>query len=159
LINDLVRLIGPAEAVQVMQSRLFTGRPTVDNAQLGIRFRDGALANIFASFCVRDGDFYRNSMVFNFENGTIYRNTGPQRGTGGQSELALVQADSENRRKLVDQAQVSGGSGEYQWEAFVRAVRSETLAGAVTPEQVADGLRVIRAMGEALRGAGTAPVL
>ena len=160
LINDLVRLFGDATQVQILQSRIFTGRPTVDNAQLGILFRDGTIANIFASFCVKDGDFYRNSMVLNFENGTIYRNCGPARHTGAgvHTELALIMADAENKRQLIAEAQVASGSGEYQWQAFHRAVRGEQFADEVTPEQVAAGLRVIQAMSRAIKAGGVAKV-
>jgi predicted dehydrogenase len=55
LINDLIAIFGEPEEVQVFASRIATGRPTPDTAQLGIRFANGGLANIFSSFCVRDG--------------------------------------------------------------------------------------------------------
>jgi predicted dehydrogenase len=149
LINDLVRLFGPVADARVMQTRLFTGRPTPDNAQLSLRFENGALANIFASFCVGDGDCYRNGLTLNFENGTIYRNLGPACGDAGKSELALVKL-RDGARQVVARAEVTGGSGAYQWEAFARAVRRESFAGAesfTTPEQIVTGLRVIQMMG------------
>ncbi|MDR2673578.1 MAG: Gfo/Idh/MocA family oxidoreductase [Opitutaceae bacterium] len=149
LVNDLVRLFGPVADAHVMQTRLFTGRPTPDNAQLSLRFENGALAGIFASFCVNDGDHYRNGLTLNFENGTLYRNLGPARGDAGKSELALVQL-RDGARRVVARAEVAGGSGAYQWETFARAVRREPFAGAessaTTPEQVAAGLRVIQMM-------------
>lgn len=144
LINDLIRLFGPVRDVQVLQSRIFTGRPTADNAQLNLLFENGALGNIFASFCVNDGDHYRNALTLNFENGTIYRNAGPER-VGNQSELALVM-NRANRREVVERAIVAGTSGSYQWEAFARAVRGEKTANETTPEQIVAGLRVIQAM-------------
>lgn len=36
LINDLIQLFGPVRDVQVLQSRLSTGRPTADNGQLSL---------------------------------------------------------------------------------------------------------------------------
>lgn len=60
LINDLIRLIGKPESLQVLHSRLFTKRPTPDNAQLGILFENGAIVNVFSSFCIDDGQQYRN---------------------------------------------------------------------------------------------------
>jgi len=156
LINDLVRLFGPARRVQVLHSSLFTARPTPDNAQLGILFENGALANIFASFCVDDGDQYRNGLTLNFESGTIYRSVGPAR-PGRNSELALVMK-GERGREIVAQAEVLSGSGAYQWEAFARAVRGETLESAVTPEEVANGLQIIAAMAQADAGDGVAEV-
>ena len=144
LINDLVQLFGPVRDVQVLQSRLFTGRPTADNGQLNLLFENGALGNIFASFCVNDGDHYRNTLTLNFENGTIYRNAGPDR-TGNLSELSLVMS-RDNQRTVVARTTVAGTSGSYNWEAFARAVRGEKLANETTPEQVAAGIRIIQAM-------------
>lgn len=144
LINDLVQLFGPVRDVQILQSRLFTGRPTADNGQLSLLFENGALGNIFASFCVNDGDHYRNTLVLNFENGTIYRNAGPDR-VGNKSELSLVM-NRDGRREVVAREIVTGTSGSYDWPNFVRAVRGEKLAQETTPEQIVAGLRIIQAM-------------
>lgn len=147
LINDLVRLFGPAKRVSVLESRLYTGRPTPDNAQIGILFENGALANVFASFCVEDGDHYRNSMTLNYSNGTIYRNAGPERVSTEEdgSELALVMAQR-GKRKLVRRAVVPSGSGSYQWEAFARAIRGEQAPVPDVIDQVVAGLQILRAM-------------
>ncbi|HBF34849.1 TPA: hypothetical protein DDW35_09835, partial [Candidatus Sumerlaeota bacterium] len=77
MINDLVRLFGAAESVNVLTSRVFTKRPTVDNAHLGILFKSGAIGSISSSFCVHDIEPYRDAFTLNFERGTIYRNAGP----------------------------------------------------------------------------------
>ncbi len=150
LINDLIALFGQADEVQVFSSRLTTGRPTPDTAQLGIRFKNGGLANIFASFCVKDGDHYRDGLTLNFQNGTVYRNAGPVRSASadnGVSELSLVIARG-NERVLAEQTEVSA-SGHYRWDLFYRAMRGERLEGEISPEQVAGGLKVIRAMAQA----------
>ncbi len=146
LINDLVSIFGDAECVQVLSSRLFTGRPTSDNAQLGIRFKSGALANVFASFCVGDGDQYCNSLVLNFENGTIYRNSGPVRGDAPdeQSELSLV-VRKDGRGRLSEQTVVAA-SGEYRWDVFYQAVRGERISGLLPIDRSVEGLRIVRAM-------------
>ena len=160
LINDMVRLLGEAERVNVVSSRLFTGRPTADNGLLSLRFRSGAVGSVFASFCVEDGDIYRNSMVLNFERGTVYRNVGALRRTQerGKMGLALVMGSNDGGSRVVAETTVSEGSGAYQWEAFARAVRGEKLADAVTKEEVVAGLRVLEAMREAEAGGGTVAV-
>jgi len=158
LINDLVRLFGEAAAVQVMYSLLNTGRPTPDNAQLAIRFQNGALANVFASFCVNDGDHYRNSLTLNFENGTVYRNVGPAQTPDVTAELSLIMA-SDGQRKLVEQVQLPSTSGEYQWDVFARAVRGEKIAGEVSPAQIVAGLKVIDAMTRAEQSGATEVLL
>jgi len=157
LINDLVALLGEAERVQVLASRLYTKRPTVDNAQLGIQFKSGALANIFASFCVGDGDQYRDSLVLNFEKGTIYRNAGPIRTEpfGDRSDLSLVMPSKETRRRVEAHVDTPASSA-YRWDLFSRAIRGESLPGLVPISTAVNGLKIIRAMSEAERGDGTA---
>ena len=151
LINDLVRLMGRVKRVCVFSTRIFTGRPTADNAQLSIEFESGAIANIFDSFCVRDGDHYRNSLELNFENGTVFRNVGPARTPGVASELAVIQSegpDDNLQRRVAATAQTVSRSGGYDWEGFVKAIRHEPDAPAYEIENVIEPLRVIRAMAE-----------
>lgn len=148
LINDLIQLFGPVDEVNVLQSRLFTGRPTADNAQLSLRFENGALGNIFASFCINDGDHYRNTLVLNYEQGTIYRNAGPER-SSDLSELSLVM-HRDGQRTIVDRATVGGVSGSYQWASFFHAIKGEKPSNETTPEQIVAGLRVVSAMTEAV---------
>ena len=155
-INDLVALLGEAERVTVLESRLFTGRPTADNGQMGILFKNGALANVFASFCVEDGDCYRDSLVLNFERGTIYRSVGASR-PATRCELSLIKL-VEGKPQRVEHAELPQRSGDYQWENFCRAVRGEKLEGEVPPEQIVSALRVIEAMTLAANGNGTATI-
>jgi predicted dehydrogenase len=151
LINDLIQIFGPAQTVQVLHSRLFEGRPTPDNAQLSILFKNGGLANIFASFCVNDGDHYRNSLTLNFENGTIYRSVGAHR--ADEEEISLVM-NKDNQRTIVAQVEVPSHnrSGHYQWDSFARAISGEKLENACTPEEIVAGLQIIQAMARADAG-------
>jgi len=145
LINDLLLLMGEPQSVSVMQSRLFTGRPTSDNAQMGILFKNGAIANVFSSFCVNDGQQYRNSLIVNYENGTIYRNVGVMK-DAEINDLAVIAQGGAVR----ETAESKEHSGIYQWDAFYRAVCGEDVCGAVRREayhnQVVDGIRVVEAM-------------
>jgi len=154
LINDLVALFGEATAVQVLHARLNTGRPTPDNAQLAIQFQNGGLANVFASFCVNDGDHYRNSLVLNFENGTIYRNCGPTRPVGGAADLSLIMSTA-GKRQVVEQVNLDETSGGYQWAVFARAVRGEPLTNEITADQIVAGIKVILAMARAEQSGAT----
>ncbi|MHC4884431.1 MAG: Gfo/Idh/MocA family protein [Planctomycetota bacterium] len=161
LINDLVQLFGEAERVSVFSSRLNTGRPTPDNAQLSILFGNGALATIYASFCVEDGDFYRNGMTLNFERGTVYRGVGPVRTTGQggpQTQMSLVMGSGETPRAVVEDEVAPSTSGNYQWDAFAAAVRGEGADEVTTSETVIAGLRIIEAMARAEREGGIALV-
>lgn len=157
LINDVVHFFGEPRDVQVFHERIFTGRPTPDNAQLAIRFKNGGLVNIFNSMCVDDLQHYRNSLVLNFERGTVYRNAGPfpyVPGNEQDAQLALV--TRRGKRAVVRRRTVKWGlSGLYQWGAFHRAIRGEKLADATTPEEIVAGLRVIAAMARAQRSGKT----
>lgn len=161
LINDAVRLFGEASEISALFSHVRTGRPTHDNAQLGIRFKSGALANIFASFCIDDGDAHRNQMTVNFERGTVYRNCGPVQSAylDGGSEISLVRSGA-NGRELAAHAVLSGYHPQwaYQWEIFHRLVRGDKTIKTVSPETVAAGIRIIEAMLRAQRNAGRADV-
>ena len=152
LINDLVRLMGRVKRVSVFSTRLFTGRPTADNSQLSLEFESGALACIFDSFCVRDGDHYRNSLELNFDNGTVFRNVGPCRDMAASSSLTAIQADEitgELKRRVSATATTVSRSGGYDWEGFVKAINHEPGAPTYEIENVIEPLRVIRAMAEA----------
>ncbi len=160
LINDLIQIFGPPEEVQVLATRLRTGRPTPDTAQLAIKFQRGGIANIFSSFCVDDGDAYRNSLVLNFENGTVYRNVGPHRAENAinsTSELSLV-LKRDGQRIVAEELQAEA-SGHYRWDLFYRAMQGEKLEGELSPEQMVSGLKVIQAMSEAHRTGRTIKIV
>jgi predicted dehydrogenase len=149
-VNDMVRLLGEAEKVTVLRSRLFTGRPTPDNAELGILFKNGTIGSVFASFCIDDGQYYSNSMTLNFENGTIYRNTSPQEfGKAARQTHMSVAAKDGPKRTVIEHADIEEGSGHYQWDAFARAVRGEALPNEVTPREIVAGLKILAAMARA----------
>jgi predicted dehydrogenase len=153
LINDLIGLFGRAREVQVSQSRVFTLRPTADNAQLSIVFQNGALANVYASFCVDDAQFYRNSLTLNFERGTIYRNVGPRiSGPEIKAEMTLATKGKSGRMKVMRKA-VSEISGSYQWHAFHRAIRRRELPPVSFDRDLVEGVRVLAAMNHAAQSA------
>lgn len=158
LINDLIRLIGNPRAVSVMSSRLFTGRPTPDNAQLNLIFDNGALANVFSSFCVNDAQWWLSSLTLNFENGTVYRNYGPCRTPNPRlhPELSLVVNQDGSPRSVSVVAE--GSSEDYQWAAFHRAMHGAPLPGEMSEENMVAALRVIRAMARAEKSGRVEPV-
>jgi predicted dehydrogenase len=147
LVNDLVELLGSVDEVQVLESRVFTKRPTPDNAQLGIRFSNGALASIYASFCVDDAQSYRNSLTLNFERGTIYRNVGPSLGRSRDQAVQLMLATKgKSGRRIVVRQETPFGTGGYQWDLFYRALRKREIPSPAFARHIIDGLRVISAM-------------
>jgi predicted dehydrogenase len=148
LINDLITVMGRPAAVQVQSSRLLTGRPTADHAQLCIRFADGGLAHILASLCIGDGDAYRNGLALHCERGSIYRNWGPERGAEPCS-LKLVRRQN-GERTIADSCTLDSVSGDYEWATFAQAVRGKGQPR-LDPVTVCGAIRVINAMAEADR--------
>jgi len=157
LINDLVRFFGEPRAVQVFHSRLFTERPTPDNAQLGIHFKNGGLVNIFSSFCIDDLQYYRNTLTLNFERGTVYRNPGPS--PCDWKSLDLVMVTNRQGKPLVRHKKIATPpSGSYQWDVFHRAIRGARLPDATTPEEIVAGLKIIATMARAEKSGKTEKV-
>ena len=158
LINDLVRLFGEAESVQALTSRIRTGRPTPDNAQLGILFKNGALAtvfaSVFASLCVDDGQRWSDSLTLNYENGTIYRNVGPLVfGGGPEGTATLCLLTQKGSSPLVEKVQHKQRSGLYNWKAFHRAIHGEKKE---TPAfEIEQALRITAAMARAEKSGKT----
>ncbi|KAH0534007.1 hypothetical protein FGG08_007384, partial [Glutinoglossum americanum] len=124
IINDLVRLFGSVRDVQIQTTKLFTERPTPDNAQLGLTFNNGALGHVFATFCVDTGQYYANSLILHYEKGSIYRNLGPfeygQASAG--SHLKLVTVTPDKKVVTVEWSQPEG-AGSYQWKELFEAIR------------------------------------
>lgn len=142
LLNDLIPLFGSVKDLQVMESRLFTERPTADNAQLSLLFENGAIGAVYASFCVEDGQYYRNAFELNFERGTITRNLGAYARVEGQP-CRLGLSTLKDNRQLVLHKELTTQSSGYQWENFIRAIRGETLPYATTSQQIVDTVRVL----------------
>lgn len=149
-INELLQIFGPAQSVQVCHSRIFTGRPTPDNAQMSISFSSGGLASIYASFCIGNGRPYPNSLNLHFRNGSITRNTAPtpQAEEDNGAQMTLQALDGAGSR-IIRQANFPSHTraGAYQWNNFKRAVRSGSpLPGEISPELLVNGIRLINAM-------------
>jgi predicted dehydrogenase len=157
LLNDLASFFGEAHSVQVSHSRLYTRRPTADHAQMIVRYQSGALASLFASFCIDDNEPYKNALVLNFERGTVYRNAGPRVDAHGHL-LQLVRGGQPPREVLT--AHIAGhGSGSYHWDRFAAAIRGQDIGPVLSPEQMVEGVRIIDAMRRAQDSGRAEPVL
>lgn len=142
LLNDLCRLLEPVEEVSLLQNRLFTGRPTADNALLSLRHRFGTLGSIYGSFCVNDKQPYRNSLELHFENGTVYRHVGPISPgeiDGVVLKLTLPGTDGAEILETV----VEKPRGGYPWAEFYGAMRGDPPRHTITPEQVAAAIEIL----------------
>lgn len=158
-INDLLRIFGEVDSVQLCQSRIFTGRPTPDNAELLLKFKNGGIASIFASFCIGDGLPYPGRLILHYENGTIERcfvgNGRLERTADFHSvELrlnCLYQGGFHSETRICSPAR---RSGSYLWKEFYTAVRTgKPLPGEVTPEEVAASVHIIETIRAFQKGA------
>jgi hypothetical protein len=144
LLNDLCRFNSPVKDINVLQSRIFTKRPTADNAQLSILHEDGCIGSIFASFCIEDLQYYRCSYELNFEKGTIYKNIGPVKSDDILLELS---ANQEGERKQEHCIVKKEGAG-YQWDNFYKAIKGVDIGPTIAKEKVAASIRILELMRE-----------
>jgi len=149
-INDLLQLCGNPKEIHVMHSRIFTGRPTADNAQLSIRFENGCVSSILGSFCINNGNPYSNNLIIHFENGTVTRAITSAEFFGKTKDktvltLQTVKGKDEKVMETVfiDRSAVSGG---YQWDNFHKAVRGGKLENEISPDLIVNSIRVLNAM-------------
>ena len=149
-INQLLRLCGTVEAVQVMHSRIFTERPTPDNAELSLRFSNGALGSVFASLCIDDGHRFADVLTLHYERGTVTtRALNVNEGLSVTAKELLLQVRQDDGTVMNRRVEMRdyGPLNNYQWENFHHAVRNGgAVDGEVSPEQVAHTIRIINAM-------------
>lgn len=154
-INDMVRVFGEPDSVQVMESRLLTGRPTPDLAQLTVRFRDGGIAQTVNGWCLQPARGAEAFTVF-YENGTIYRNPPLAAQPEGKFLLAVVPAANRDGRPAETVALSTRElSMMYQWDVFARAVRGERPADPTPAAAVVNGVRILAAMKRAMKSGRT----
>jgi predicted dehydrogenase len=157
-ISDLVRLFGRVREVQVLSSKIFTRRPTADNAQLNLLFENKAIGSVYATFCVDNGQHYANSLTLHYERGTIYRNVLPvgYAKAEGTSRLSLA-ATNGRSEVLTRELELPEMSGSYPWEAFHSAITGgRTVPAAI--DDIVHGVDVIAAMARAERSGRTEAV-
>lgn len=157
-LNDFAGLLGTPCEVHVMHARLRTGRPTPDNAQICIRYDTGALANVFASFCIGDGEPYRDEITIACERGTIHRwmqRTGSI-DMSGDHAVAELKTPGRPLERIVTRP--GDYAGWYDWAAFHSAVRR--LPGSVpnNADETVAGVRLLEAMARSFASGKTEAV-
>ena len=149
-INQLLRLCGRVSSLSVAHSRLFTGRPTPDNAELSLTFENGALGSVFASFCIDDARHYANTLCIHYERGTVTSEAHRTRENHDVVAKRLHIRSLKPDGKLHEEQTILEEDsllGSYQWAAFYRAVREgEVLTNEVSPDIIAHSVQVINAM-------------
>jgi predicted dehydrogenase len=156
-INDVLALVDDDLAeLRVLQSRVLTGRPTPDVAQLALRFAGGTMATIRATWCC--GPWRDNqASEFVFERGVVRRTySTPYHKTAPATTLTLESEDAQGRI-FNETATISNlvVNSAYRWDLFHEAVRGRPTGDLLSPERQVAGLRVIDAMKSALQQGGT----
>lgn len=152
-INQLTRVFGAVNAVAVAHSQIFTGRPTADNAELSLQFKNGALGSVFASFCIDDGHRYGNQFNLHYANGSIHTEVLGCAKNYDVLKHRLCMRVVDNKNGLITRSvelSTEALPGKYQWENFQTAILDEeSLPGTIQPQQIAHGLQIIQAMRQA----------
>lgn len=162
-INDMLQFFGEPEEVQLMETRLFTGRPTPDLARLSIKFKNGAIADTMDGWACQPG---RSSMALTlyYENGTVMRNPtllpNEQFNRGKGIYLCLLtKDDTDGMPTEVVRLQEHETSEFYAWEAFHTAVTTRKRPENETPDSViVNGVRLLEAVARAAENGGVAKV-
>ena len=151
-INQIVMLCGPVAQVSVLSSRIRTGRPTPDNALLALRFENGVVGSIHASFCVNSDYLHPKNLTIRYERGAIETTPVESDRFGTCARKLMLKVIDGTGRVTMREARFGREefSGAYQWDTFHRAVRNGAiLSGETTPEQIVAGIQVINAMAQA----------
>jgi predicted dehydrogenase len=151
-LGEFASLLGRPVQMSVAHSRIRTGRPTPDTAQMHLRYDTGAIANIFSSFCVADGRPWADEVVLAFEHGRIHRWMERTGNFDMSQDRAVVELHRSGKPKLRVETAPGDFTGWYNWRAFHDAVRGRP--GAVRHN--ADGLLLsVRLLSALTRAAQT----
>ena len=154
LINDLIDLFGNPETLEVVSSRVRTGRPTADNAIATMGFSGGMLASVAGSFCMDAEAPYQCNIEILCERGTLRRE---KFGSAGEEKARLsARVCVSSSPDIVLTETVEDPSGSYQWARLWQAVMR---GGGNTPaydQRILAGVNMIEALGVAERADGIA---
>lgn len=139
------------EELTVVQSRVFTRRPTSDNAHATVKHADGTLGSIYSSFCVGDGEVYQNRLELQFEGGSVTRKI---------NSMLLLEDDfielelstQYHGKHLTEKRTLPKYGSGYRWDWMHHVLNGESLPEKHTrPEQIAKSIRLIEKVKEAAR--------
>ncbi len=164
-VNDMLRIFGEPDEIQVMQTRLFTGRPTPDFARMCIKFKNGAMVDTLDGWVVSP-ERQSTSLTLYFEHGTIYRNPtmmpcDPVRARICDHTYLCLCVGNNTDGMPVETIRIPNSqlSQAYQWDIFYKAVTTrERPEGETSDAVIVNSLRVIDAIKEAARTGRTVKV-
>ena len=147
-INELIAILGEVEDVALFTSRMTNARPTPDNAQLMLKFANGAIGSVYAALCIGDGRYYPAALTLHYERGTICKRQVRrlEDRTFTHLEMRLATAVDGKLHEESVTLPADNRSGEYQLENFYNAVRNGISENETSPETVAAGIRAVNMM-------------
>jgi len=150
LLNDFAALPGQPTSAYVQHARVRTGRPTPDNAQISLAYDTGAVANIYASFCINDGHPYADEIHLACERGVIRRWVDRISKPDMSGDHAVVELVRPGLPVERHETLPGDFAGWYDWIAFHDAVRG--LPGAIrhNAEATVAGVRLLNAMSRSI---------
>ena len=157
-LNEFASFMGQPRSVHVVQSRIFTQRPTSDHAHMTIEFENSAIGSVFASFCIEDGHAWRDEITLNFERGTVNRWVKRHTETDMSLDYAVTELWKKGEKTIQSQTEPGAFAGWYQWEAFQRAIRQGEGTTSQYAEKVLYGVRLLEAMRLSAISGQTQPV-
>lgn len=156
-INELVTLLGVPADVQVSTSRVRTGRPTPDQTAALLRWHDGVVATVSASFCVDDGVPYPDELTLRYERATIRRRAIATTDGGRRVALSITSPEVDGGEQVVELPRVE--SAPYRWDLLHAAIRRPgSVPGVPAIDVVVGGIRTVDALARAERSGRTEPV-
>lgn len=152
-INDIIRIAGPVEKVNLIASRIRSERPVPDNSLLTMTFPSGCLGAIYASDCIADGSAYSAGLSLGYERGTIYRNVGSARHSAGKSYMTLARQGEKPQERVLTEKTLDSHSGAYQWDIFARAIAKKQSINDDYIRDILGGVRVLEMMRQVIKAA------
>jgi predicted dehydrogenase len=146
LLGEFAALLGEPVSVSVRQTRIRTGRPTADNAQMAIVYGNGAIANVFASFCVDDGRPWADDVTLVYERGRIRRWMERTGALDMGGDRAVVELHRPGRPVQRVETGPGAFTGWYNWPAFQAAVRGAPQAVMLDGHGLVASVRLLTAL-------------
>lgn len=122
-------------SVSVKESRVFTGRPTADNAIMSLAYEDGTLGSIYASLCVGDGEPYQSFLQLHYENGNVIRKIHSTPSMLGEFARVSLSTLKDGEHFTEERTYSKKGYG-YRWDLMHQVLSGEKLPEPSTGHEV-----------------------
>ncbi|MEM6259218.1 MAG: Gfo/Idh/MocA family oxidoreductase [Planctomycetota bacterium] len=143
-LNDILALNREVADVQVAATRMKTGRPTPDVAQMTLTLGNGAIATLRATWrCRPQRDLLTGEFVF--ENGVVQRTFGGLDHWDRDPILLTLRCEDDDGSILHLDAEVPHHRSNcaYRWDVLQRLIAEQDVDGMISLEQTVASVRVL----------------